>query len=331
MPSLNKIISIVVPAYNVDQYIGVCIESILAQDYSDWELILVDDGSTDDTGAVCDSYAAKDSRIHVIHKSNGGLSSARNAGLSIVTSRYVAFVDGDDLLQPWTLGWLNSVLRKAKSMGVRPDFIQYDYVETADSSYCAEQIPDEKLDFVFERDEMFNRLYALGGSGASACTKLYSVDTIGNLRFKEGIINEDEQFNGHFLLRVRQAVYSRQTPYLYINRQNSIITSSFSRKRLDVIDIMHERIELLQKNRLPRRLVELTYRRLFMTMLRFYVEARRAGDAESQKRCVDEMISIAHEQRCLKLNGIYDWIKQGQAHGIPMHRAYYHIYNIRHK
>ena len=91
-------LSIIVPIYNVEEYIAECIDSILAQTYKDWELILVDDGSTDNSGKICDEYALKDNRIKVIHKENGGLSSARNAGIDNISGNLITFIDSDDVI-----------------------------------------------------------------------------------------------------------------------------------------------------------------------------------------------------------------------------------------
>lgn len=96
----KPLISVIVPVYRVEEYLSQCIESLLAQTYRNLEIILVEDGSPDDSGAICDSYAAKDSRIRVLHKENGGVSSARNAGLAAVTGELIAFVDGDDFVTP---------------------------------------------------------------------------------------------------------------------------------------------------------------------------------------------------------------------------------------
>ena len=95
----NVMLSIIVPVYNVEKYIGKCIESIVNQTYKDLEIILVDDGSTDNSGKICDEWARKDKRIKVIHKKNGGLSDARNAGLDICTGDYIGFVDSDDYIE----------------------------------------------------------------------------------------------------------------------------------------------------------------------------------------------------------------------------------------
>lgn len=97
---MNKLITVIVPVYNVAKYLEKCVKSIQDQTYKSLEIILVDDGSTDSSGAICDKYATEDSRIRVIHKPNGGLSSARNAGLDAATGDYVGFIDSDDYIAP---------------------------------------------------------------------------------------------------------------------------------------------------------------------------------------------------------------------------------------
>lgn len=96
----NKLISVIVPVYNVEHYLNRCVDSILAQTYSDLEILLVDDGSTDSSGAICDAYARQDARVQVIHKKNGGLSDARNCGIEHAKGRYFCFVDSDDGIAP---------------------------------------------------------------------------------------------------------------------------------------------------------------------------------------------------------------------------------------
>ena len=99
-------ISVIIPVYNVEKFLAECVDSVLAQTYTDWEAILVDDGATDASGAMCDAYAAKDPRIRVIHRENGGLSAARNTGLKAARGEYVYFLDSDDYIEPDTLALL---------------------------------------------------------------------------------------------------------------------------------------------------------------------------------------------------------------------------------
>lgn len=112
---MNKIkFSVIVPVYNVEKYIEECLDSILKQDYDNYEILLIDDGSTDNSGNICEIYAAKNEKIKVFHKKNGGLSSARNIGIEKATGDYLVFVDSDDYIAPWSLSEFYKVLKKGK-------------------------------------------------------------------------------------------------------------------------------------------------------------------------------------------------------------------------
>ena len=112
---MSVTLSVVIPAYNIENYIGKCLDSVLAQTYQDYEIIVVNDGSTDKTGTVCDEYATKDSRIRVIHKENEGVSVARNAGIEMATGEYFLFFDGDDFMEPYTMEELYQVAREQQA------------------------------------------------------------------------------------------------------------------------------------------------------------------------------------------------------------------------
>ena len=119
---MNKTISVIVPVYNVASYLPQCLESILNQDYEDLQVLLIDDGSTDDSGAICDRFAAQDSRIQVIHQENGGAASAKNAGLRAASGKYLSFVDSDDYLEPDVYGFLVKILEETQADAVQGAF-----------------------------------------------------------------------------------------------------------------------------------------------------------------------------------------------------------------
>lgn len=212
---MNGLISIIVPVYKVEKYIHRCIESAFAQTYRNWELILVDDGSPDRCGQICDSYASEDSRIHVIHKRNGGLSSARNAGLKICKGDYIAFLDSDDYLMPNALEDLihASVSQKADLvMGInsllRPDgSLQQD---TWVTQYGNSDISSHELRRAFLRDSLPN--YAWG--------KLYHASLLSHLRFPEGQNMEDLWIMPHLVESARKMVILTKNVYVY-SQENS--------------------------------------------------------------------------------------------------------------
>lgn len=241
-------LSVIVPVYNIEHYVSYCIESIICQNNIDMEVILVDDGSTDNSSMICDAFAEKFSNIIVIHKQNGGLSSARNAGLDIANGDYVLFIDGDDYLQN---GAIKELVKVAEKTSV--DVVQFGYEEVFGYDQYTEAIErliKNKSEVVVETDryKFYDNLYRLGGVAASACTKLMCLDLVKLLRFKEGLLHEDEQFTSHLLANCKSIAYVNDfLPYKYVMREGSIIHENFSEKKLyDLSFIYEERIEILQ-------------------------------------------------------------------------------------
>lgn len=272
-------ISIIVPIYNVERFIPTTVKSFLQQDAEvDFEVILVDDGSTDNSPALCDKFAQENSRIKVLHKPNGGLSSARNAGMEIATGDYIMFVDGDDCLDACTIHTLNEWCEEHSSC----DFLQFQYEEVAPTVPFGHMV-NSTLDNYYEIDnehDMFIRLYKLGGLAASACTKLIKQSAIGDLHFREGIIHEDEQFTTELLKRCKRAGYCCNRFYKYTMRNGSIIHSGFSAKRLDIIPIFDERIEYL-RNKGWHDLTDMFCSRFFLVLCLLWDEAFASGNSKS--------------------------------------------------
>lgn len=222
-------ISIIVPVYNVEKYLSRCIESILSQSFSDFELILVDDGSTDRSGEICDEFAKKDPRIRVFHKANGGVSDARNAGLDLVTGKYIGFVDGDDYIE-------NCMYR------VLWDMIQKD---EADISVCGvfnsfenQKRPQcEEMDaFVCNGREAFAITLAGKKMPASLCNKLYRREIFSQRRFLVGKTYEDAFFLPSLLLDAEKVSVTTEPLYNYWHRMDSITSSGYSEKTMDIVD-----------------------------------------------------------------------------------------------
>lgn len=226
----NERISVIVPVYNIEQYLPACIESILAQTYTNLEIILVDDGATDNSGRICDEYAAKDSRIRVIHKPNGGVSSARNAGLDAATGSLIGFVDGDDTIAPEMYQTLYS------------DLCEFD----ADIAHCGYEIVWH--DRVELRNEVGERLtydriqglkkLLLGRIEPSLCNKLYRGQLFENIRLNTNIrVNEDLLINYYLFNISKRTTFNGICFYRYIHRTGSCTMSSFSEKQLDQITV----------------------------------------------------------------------------------------------
>lgn len=227
-------ISIIVPIYNVAPYLRRCIDSILNQTYHEFELILVDDGSPDNCGAICDEYAAKDTRVRVIHKENGGLSNARNAGCEIAQGEFIAFIDSDDWIAPDFLKRLYTTLE----------------VTRADICECGVIKTDGKTDLLPVRDEvpsLYNTVDALeqlihdGAFHQHVWNKLYRRDVIADIIFPKGKTNEDEFWTYQVFGNAKTVAKISDVLYFYFQRPGSIMGETYSLKRLDALEAKLER------------------------------------------------------------------------------------------
>ncbi|MBC5624031.1 glycosyltransferase [Clostridium sp. NSJ-49] len=235
-------ISIIVPIYNVELYVERCIESILNQSLSDFDLILVDDGSTDKSGEICEGYAKKDSRIQVIHKKNGGLSSARNAGIEIAQGKYIAFVDGDDFIHKDMYKILYDKIIQNDSDIVICEFKKvYNKTDVIDTIENTKSIELNNIDAL-------HMLYSdKGAEFTVAWNKIYKKELFDEVRYEEGKIHEDEFIAHKLLYKAQKITYVSKQLYNYIQREDSIINSKFNIKKLDAVYAFNER-KLFFKN-----------------------------------------------------------------------------------
>lgn len=238
----GTMVSIIVPVYNIEKYLPVCAESLIRQTYTDLEILLVDDGSTDGSGVLCDLLAAHDQRIKVIHKKNGGLSDARNAGLDQASGEWVLFVDGDDYLAA-------DAVERLEAIGVelQADFVQFHYQETENGLWQPPADQQAEPEVCTDPAQMFRRAYALGGVGASACTKLWHRGLFENLRFCKGRHHEDEELLNRILPLCRRAVYTKLVLYGYVIRPGSLVHSGFRAASMDILAVLDARIPILER------------------------------------------------------------------------------------
>ena len=234
-------VSIIVPVYDIEEYLVECIESILAQTWKHFEIILVDDGSTDSSGKMCDEYAEKYNCIFVIHKKNGGLSSARNAGIDVARGNYLAFIDSDDVVHPDYLRELVNIVEKENADLVACDFCvgtSCQWGETSEIKYDIRR-DEDVLERMNDNDVVvtvaWNKLYH------AKFFKEYS------LRYPEGKIHEDMFLTPQILHCTNKMVITNQKLYFYRQRKNSIMNSSFSIKQLDSLEAIEFRIALFTK------------------------------------------------------------------------------------
>ena len=230
-------ISVIVPVYKVEKFIDRCVESIVNQTFTDIEIILVDDGSPDQSGTMCDAWRAKDERIIVIHKKNGGLSDARNFGLDVATGDYVAFIDSDDWIDSDMLELLFKAVRKyhADIADCSWRCIYHDRIE-AETDNSGEYIVGDNI-FAL-RGEMEWKYFK-----PIACNKIYDRYIFENIRFPVGKLHEDE-FTTHLAFyKARKLVYVDVSKYNYDRTREESITAVFREKNLDVIEALQNRLD----------------------------------------------------------------------------------------
>ena len=224
---MNQTISVIVPVFNVAGYLPQCVDSILSQDYGNLEVILIDDGSTDGSGEICDRYAALDSRVRVIHQKNGGAAAAKNAGLRLATGEYLAFADSDDYLEPGAYGFLMKILLENGADAVQGSFREV-YRNRAEEQRISEEIL-EGYDYLLRFPKDF--------SCALLWNKLYRRALFDGVFFEEGHKIDDEYFTYQGFLQPRKVVRMDRVVYNYRKRASSVMSSPESAERL-VLDCL---------------------------------------------------------------------------------------------
>lgn len=223
----TPLISVIVPVYKVEAYLRKCVASLVNQTYENLEIILVDDGSPDDCGAICDELAAQDSRIRVLHKENGGLSSARNAGLDIAQGEYIGFVDSDDWLEPEAYQRLMDMTLSENVKlvcGGRYDCSSWD--DTRQVGLCPEKRE------VISGEELAKRIFLWDNVDSAAWDKLYHRSLFQNIRYPLGVVSEDVPTTYRIALEAGRVGMLDKPIYNYFHRPGSITTDAFSPKSL---------------------------------------------------------------------------------------------------
>ena len=260
----TELITVIVPIYNVEKYLKKCIDSIINQSYTNLEIILVDDGSPDSCGKICDEYAKKDNRIKVIHKENGGLSDARNHGIDLAQGKYITFVDSDDYINSKYIESLHNAIQ----------------VNNTKISQCNILRVNEKDEIIEKRGyedvliktgkEILGEAYGEHCvENVVAWNKMYEIELFKHLRYPIGKIHEDEFTTYKILYNVDKVAIVKDYLYNYRKNQNSITESKFNLKRLDMLEAFEGKMEFFkQKN--EKYLYELTQRQYLYTIIYNY-------------------------------------------------------------
>ena len=239
---MHDLVSIIVPIYKVEAYLRRCINSILAQTYVNIEVILVDDGSPDRCGEICNEYALLDSRITVIHKENGGLSDARNAGIDAAKGTYLIFIDSDDYVNPSFVEKLYNAAESNNAELAICNFITVQNGRAADLSL--ENLPI-KNEVIGQKEAIQNRIFSGRTYWSVACTKIYDKRIFNDLRFPKGKVHEDEFILHSVLLQCHQIACISDPLYYYEQRSDSITGQSMKISKLDAVEALICRADTL--------------------------------------------------------------------------------------
>ena len=305
-------ISIIIPVYNVQKYLPCCLDSVQNQTFQEFEAILVDDGSTDESGSICDSYAQADPRFVVIHKNNGGLSSARNMGLDHCHGEYVCFLDSDDYLEP--------------------DYLEYLYNEINESSYdfvsCTANFVNEKNEFIRRNDyeverkektgDMFEAYFYSNLVEDAVWNKIYRRELFSGLRFAEGIIFEDSLFIIPLLKKCKTVLFTCKFLYNYRIRAGSIMQYvgntvskvAFNPKKIDLLTVFQSCARELQGTQWE----EGYYRRMITTCAEYSASSYGCQNKKLRKKIMEyyrfavkrcRLFSFSRKERIVIIFEIY--------------------------
>lgn len=274
------------PVYNVEKYLRRCLDSILNQTFADFELILVDDGSPDNCGTICDEYAQKDNRVRAFHKSNGGLSSARNFGLEKSRGSFVSFIDSDDFIAADLYETAVSLQKKYQA-----DIVEFGVCR----DYQIEEKRREKyFEAVYSGVEMLSRLYrdCIGGS-VYPWNKLYRKELFEKNRFTEGRINEDTLIMPKLYFSAKTVAVTNKYMYYYVLSEGSIMRSGFSIKRMDTIYAYQDNREFYLRHNLKDALEyhDATYAFMLLNMSK-KIKGNFGSEHDAYKECVDRFVEL---------------------------------------
>ena len=238
------LISVIIPVYNVESYLDRCVESVVGQTYTNLEIILVDDGSPDNSPTMCDNWAAKDARIKVIHKENGGLSSARNSALDIMKGEYLTFVDSDDYIDKNAVEIMyNRILNDNSDIAI----CNYKCVTDNSDDYWDNTYPLK--DEILSKNEILRKLVEYNHwHYVIACCKLYKKQLFDSIRFPVGKLHEDV-FTAHLIFDLCARVSCLSSILYYYYQAPESITHNYSINSLDIIDGYLNRLDFfIEKN-----------------------------------------------------------------------------------
>lgn len=283
-------ISIIVPVYGVEKYIANGIESLCNQTWNDLEILLIDDGSKDKSGQICDEWAKKDDRIRVFHIENGGQSRARNVGLSYATGDYIGFVDGDDMATSEMYETLLTLLQEKNAQIAECNFV-------GRKSKEPDVMEEGALVELSGRDAIRKQLDLRVDSrypSTSLWSKLFKAELIKDLRLPEGRIHEEYGYLCQAFLSCENYIYTNQRLYVRTLRDDSTTAMKFSERALDKLAVFRERNTFL-KNAGEEEFYRLSKEQEYVLMLHYYGEACKAGMKDVADKLKKDMLGKKNE------------------------------------
>lgn len=271
------LVSVIIPIYNVEPYLRRCINSVINQTYTNLEIILVDDGSPDGCPAICDEYVQKDNRIKVIHKKNGGLSDARNAGLKIAKGKYITFIDSDDWISPLYIDVLSKNLEANQAdISIVENLVTQDDTNATDINTNRTQVMSSK--------EALHQLFKYNKiSFAVSWGKLYKKELFTNIEFPIGKFHEDEFTTYKLFYSARKIVWNSHPLYYYFQRGNSITAT---RHPYDILEVFEERYLFFKNNGDSAILGYLLPPLCWQLLCAYWYEQKKGNIKDSQKHLI---------------------------------------------
>lgn len=265
-------ISIIIPIYNSEKYLNRCIDSILNQTYSNLEIILIDDGSTDNSLKICEEYLNIDNRIKIKHKKNEGTASARNMGLNMAKGEWIAFVDSDDYIEKdmYEKLYKNAIKNNAE---ISTCTLKY---KTIEGNIIFPFKDELKMETINNSVDLMRQMYCsdyMNSLCVCMCTKIYKRYIFKNIKFIDGIY-EDDEISARILINNYKTAIINKPLYIYTQNLNSITNSEFSLKNLNFLNILIKRIELFSLNGY-KELKYQTFELYFNMLIEYYIKSRK--------------------------------------------------------
>ena len=239
----KELISVIIPVYNVRPYLEKCFASVAGQNWRNLEIILVDDGATDGSGDLCEELARRDSRVRVIHKKNGGLGSARNAGIDAAKGEILSFVDSDDWIEPGMYDAMTEIMHRENAQIIACGIKRVSEAGTV--SFYQDNLEERR---VFTREEALIELPKNERLSNSMCNKLFRRETIKGLHINEQIFYEDNPFTPQCIARAERVAYTAEPFYCYFERSGSISRKSFSVREFDRVTADRMRLDFYHEH-----------------------------------------------------------------------------------